>query len=96
MRRGRGRVYLGPFGTLANDSSSGRPSSTMRTAIRNAAQVLLDASSTSPGIDWVVMTQAAGPATSTPVHDGWIDDAWDTQRRRGIAPSLRSVYTLAA
>ena len=96
MRRGRGRVYLGPFASVAHDGSAGRPAATFKTAVRNGAQALLDHSNVTPSYEWVVMTTVAGPATSIPVHDGWIDDAWDTQRRRGLPPTSRVVFTPAA
>jgi len=88
--RRRGRIYLGPFATVANVSSTGRPDSTMRTAILANAQSFLTAlAGTSTG--WHVISQPTpqSPMTSAPVVGGWMDDAWDTQRRRGVSPLTR-------
>lgn len=95
MRRGRGRVYLGPFASVAHDSGQGRPELTLRNLLRTSAQALLDASSTSPGWEWAIISNATGAPSSSIVHDGWIDDAWDTQRRRGIPPTSRVVFSKA-
>lgn len=96
MRRGRGRVYLGPFGLLANNSSTGRVDNTFYNAVRTGAQALLDASGTDPLYAWAVVSEATGESTALPVHDGWVDDAFDTQRRRGPAALTRVVFTQAA
>lgn len=96
MRRGRGRVFLGPLAYVAGVSSSGRPDNAFYGAVRTGAQALLDASGTDPLYEWAVVSEATGAAIAIPVHDGWIDDAFDTQRRRGIAPQSRVVFTKAA
>jgi hypothetical protein len=31
---------------------------------------------------------------AVPVTDGWVDNAWDTQRRRGIDRTARSTWTV--
>lgn len=93
MRRGRGRVYLGPFALTAQTSTSGRPDNNFMTALRTAAQAMLDAAVTDPAYEWAIVSEASGTAVALPVHDGWIDDAFDTQRRRGIAPSSRVVFS---
>lgn len=86
--RRRGRVFLGPLNSLAIDASSGRPlvSTTFRTNIADAFSTL----------------HAAMGANVTPlqvfsrtdhamrrVNGIWIDDAFDTIRRRGIQATSR-------
>ena len=34
------------------------------------------------------------PDAFTPVVRAWVDDAWDTQRRRGLGPTARTVVTV--
>lgn len=96
MRRGRGRVYLGPFAAIAADTATGRPNSTLITAVRNGAQGFLDASRTANDWEWQVISEASGVPIGTPVNNGWVDNAWDTQRRRGPDASTRVVFTPAA
>lgn len=38
-------------------------------------------------------TRAAYPATYTYVTSGWVDNAFDTQRRRGLAATTRTTFT---
>jgi len=33
------------------------------------------------------------PAAYSPVQSGWVDNAWDTQRRRGLEATARTVFT---
>jgi hypothetical protein len=97
--RRRGRVYLGPTntGTFANSQGDVHVASATRTLLANAATALLTASSSSSAFTWIVWspTEAAGGPFAgeggtgggdfpdTAVTGGWVDDAFDTQRRRG-------------
>jgi hypothetical protein len=94
QRRRRGRIYLGPFSANANTTTNGRPLGALQTIIRDAALVLLNAHNGGVGTaQWVVISQADTPGMQTVyVTDGWVDDAWDTQRRRGVKPSLRMTF----
>jgi hypothetical protein len=94
QRRRRGRVYLGPFTNLSGDGSTGRPDATAITAITTAAQTLLDASQASSSWKWAVIHDANGVApVAHVVENGWLDNAWDTQRRRGNAPGVRTTFS---
>jgi len=86
--RQRGRVYLGPLNTAADEdgASDVRVTSDFRGAITFAAAAL--AGGTGP--DWVVHSGAAN--ADYPVTAGWVDNAFDTQRRRGAATSARTVW----
>lgn len=88
--RRRGRVYLGPWGTAANDSTTGLISTGVTGAIDTAATALLTASATDPDWAWIVWS----PTTSTavPVTNGWVDNAWDTVRSRGIDATTRVTF----
>lgn len=87
--RRRGRIYLGPL--LASVNSAGRPAAGFRTAIAAAATTLrttISGLTTNPS--WVVWSPTNG--SSVPVTNGWIDDSFDIQRRRGLAYTSRTVW----
>lgn len=101
--RRRGRIYLGPLdaddvSTVAGDM---RPTSPIRTSIANAAKALAEATITS-STGWVVFSPtSAGPspwsegvldASSFVVTAGWVDDACDTVRSRGLAATTRTSW----
>lgn len=106
QRRRRGRVYIGPI-INSGTSTHTRPDSVILADVLAAAQVLIDASQASATWKWCVFspTTAGGfylPGGSGPpffggdafvtITDGWVDNAWDTQRRRGIKPTTRSTF----
>jgi hypothetical protein len=75
-----------------------RPTGAIRTALLELATRLGDVGG--GDIDWCVYspTQFAisgslGPSFE-PVKHVWVDDAWDTQRSRGLEPTMRSAGTL--
>jgi hypothetical protein len=81
-RRRRGRIYLGPLSDASTlkISTGGdvRPTLFARTTVQQAATRLRDRNG--PAI-WSTYSTIDGAAS--PVINGWIDDAYDTQRRRG-------------
>jgi hypothetical protein len=91
----RGRIYFGPFaldGSKIFDSATGRPISTgagnVVDTILNAVEDMSDRLYASPSIiNWSTWSKAGG--VLAPVTSMYIDDAWDTQRRRGPAPTTR-------
>lgn len=86
--RRRGRVYLGPFGTAANNN--GRPSTDCINDVAAAGQYLLDASLLATEWTWAVYSQVDNALVF--VINGWVDNAWDTQRRRGVTPTARTTF----
>lgn len=92
--RRRGRIYVG---RLDKDcSTSGRPSSALVTNLKSAGAALLAASDAAPDWSWHVYSptqqQTSGGWLSTAVENGWVDNAFDTQRRRGLAPTSRTLW----
>lgn len=89
--RRRGRIYLGPLDTGVN--SSGRPSTTDITTILDAAEAFYDdvALITTAGV-WAVWSPTDGQAV--PLTEAWVDDAFDTQRSRGLGRTTRTVRDL--
>jgi hypothetical protein len=88
--RRRGRVYLGPLNTTTLESSTARPAASVVTALAAAGGVLLAASGASGGWKWTTYSTVTG--TGFEVLDGWVDNAYDTQRRRGISPTSRTLF----
>jgi hypothetical protein len=81
----RGRIFIGPIGST--HTSTERPSETLRTAVKNLGMRIFDA-----GDDemlWVCGSE------SVPVTRIWVDDEWDTQRRRGLRPTVRNEVNAA-
>lgn len=88
--RRRGRVYLGFF-DVAVIGTTGRPSSTLNTAAVAFGQGLLDASQAAPDWEWVVWSTTNGAPYI--ITNGWVDDEFDIQRRRGRLPTGRSLFS---
>lgn len=96
--RNRGRVYIGPIvHTAMGDEvlEMGRPNSALRQAIGGAG-VRMRTEQLAVGNIWVVHSPTTGPLSAKPVVTIWCDDAWDTQRRRGLQPTLRETRTMAS
>lgn len=90
--RRRNRMYIGPLSHAAESSStstgSSRPNATLREALCREYIALVDAAGLI-GIDLGVYSKADDTfAAPTRV---WVDDAWDTQRRRGQNASGKTV-----
>jgi hypothetical protein len=88
--RRRNRVYLGPFGTPSLNSD-GRPSGTLLTQVQRCASTLRAAATASVVWDWVTWSETEG--ADHVVVGGWVDNAWDTQRRRGVNATARTTFT---
>lgn len=90
--RRRGRVFIGPITTAT--MTDGRPNSTARGTLATAADTLagnLKAAERPSELSiWSVTDGVA-----VVVRDGWVDNAYDTQRRRGVSPTARSVFEVA-
>ena len=83
--RRRGRIYIGPIGAA---SPGDRPSSALQSAVLDLgealAQIGFGANTT-----WVMYSPTDD--TTAKIEAIWVDNAWDTQRRRGFAPTARTV-----
>lgn len=101
--RRRGRVYIGPANadTGALISNGWRVSAAARTAICAAAATMkagAPAGSSGASVKWAVYsptTDAEGANLDDSFHDvvgGWMDDAFDTQRRRGVGATTRTLF----
>jgi len=88
--RRRGRIYFGPLTTGIIDTTAGRLSTVACTAFATAGGSLLTASNAASGWAWVVYSPTG--ATAYPVVDGWVDNAPDVQRRRGLDATVRTAF----
>lgn len=87
--RRRGRVYIGPLVTSAyssaTNSTPSRPSTNFLNTLTLAATGLLDATD----VDWAIL----GKDGYVQVSGGYVDNAFDTQRRRGPETTARTEWT---
>lgn len=92
--RRRGRIYLGPLHTDVLNAGSASafpaPTATFISEIITAVGAL--SSITANGCEWVQYS----PTTDLglPVVGGWVDNEFDTQRRREGRPSSRTTFTV--
>lgn len=88
--RRRGRIYFGPLGKTRCDSD-GRLTAATVTALATAGDALMTAGDTSGTWLWDVWSTVNNSATR--VTDGWVDNAFDIQRRRGRKTTTRTTFT---
>lgn len=106
--RRRGRIFVGPLSTAAAGATSAgdvRPIAAFQNSLAFAAQDLATPTTGSPA--WSVYSAPAAAYTGKdgqpiPANPGdldaivtvWVDNAFDTQRRRGAAPTSRVTLTV--
>lgn len=89
--RRRGRLYIGPLNTASAilDSGYSRPSgatiTTLATATKNFRDQLI-------ANNWELCVWSRKNNTLVPVNNGWVNNEWDTQRRRGPEVSSRVTW----
>lgn len=86
--RRRGRLYLGPLKASVVDV--GRISPTDQGTIATATKGLVDNLYAS-GADFAVYSRVESAAFA--VTNGWVDNAVDVQRRRGLTSTARTTWT---
>lgn len=97
--RRRGRLYFGPldgdYNTTVNFVT--RPTSSIITGIRDAGLALMTASAAA-GFTWSVYSPTIFASTGelnaayTEITNGWVDNSFDTQRRRGPDSTTRTTW----
>lgn len=90
--RRRGRVYLGPLNVGVVEEDAVSHASYVRAATRADIAAAAVRLANKPDAGWLIHSLMAG-GTFAAVETGWIDDAFDTQRRRG--QDARSRFTWA-
>jgi hypothetical protein len=93
LPRQRGRVYLGPLSQTASNAPSStdidsRPATLLITTIAQAMARLRDATGIA-ATPWAVHSTVDNLARV--ITSGWVDNAFDTQRRRGASATSRTL-----
>ena len=85
--RNRGRIFIGPLSNSVMTVVNGRPTVTdaYRTGLLGSLIRLKD----KPSFEWCVYSKADNAMKV--ISGGWVDNAFDTQRRRGEKANLRTV-----
>ena len=84
----RGRIYVGPVDSGAV-GTGGIVLAAYQTFVNTAGANLL-AASNAGSTTWVAYSPTL--VAAAPVDNGWVDNAFDTQRRRGTKSTLRSTF----
>lgn len=88
--RKRGRNYIGPLASAVIDEDLQNVPRVEQLFQDVVAAAALDLRNSTENATWVQVSTTYGVAS--PVQGGWVDDAFDTQRRRGAAPSARTTW----
>lgn len=92
--RRRGRNYIGPLNTSASDPGDATTPAKLSTGFRAAlvayAGDLMAANVAPNAVEWCVYSRTE--QNMFPVVGGWVDDAFDTQRRRGQPTNVRTIW----
>lgn len=90
LPRSRGRIYLGPLDVncMASGGADQRFSASFSNTLATAVEQLDNDSS----LLWVVFSRADNDWGQ--VTNGWIDNAFDTQRRRGADADARKLFDM--
>lgn len=91
-QRRRGRMYVGPlnFSTGTDASNVLRPSSAWRTNLGIAFKAMADGVNAEAHLFLGVWSKADADVRAA--LGGYVDDAWDSQRRRGLAATTRTTF----
>lgn len=89
--RRRGRVYIGPLNSGTGEVVGGylRPKTSAINGIANATEAL---ATFLVGINWQLCVWSRADNTLFPVVRGWVNNEYDTQRRRGPEATARQVW----
>lgn len=88
--RRRGRIYF-PYVDASTIHTDGRPTTGLTSTLNAAGDALLTASLAAASWAWMVFSVVSPGYTS--VTNGWVDNEWDTQRRRGRKATARDVFS---
>lgn len=95
QQRRRGRLYLGPIQATAGSELDGvlRPGSLVRTDLGLAFKQMAEDINALGDIYLGVWSRADEEVWQ--VVGGYVDDAWDSQRRRGVEATLRTSFAIS-
>lgn len=90
QKRKRNRVYIGPFQTNCC-GPYGRIEPELVETMLFAGKALINASDDSVTWHWNVYSPTDDEAYE--IYNGWVDNGFDTQRRRGVRATARGYYS---
>lgn len=95
QQRRRGRTYIGPLQNVAGAEVASQflPTATFMTDLTVAFKAMAEAINDPPDTYFGIWSKA--DAEVWQAIEGYVDNAWDTQRRRGIEASSRTLFTIA-
>nr|CRY96799.1 hypothetical protein [uncultured prokaryote] len=91
--RRRGRIFLGPLGYIGGDTTTSvpnRPVSATRATIVASTQQLQE-DSVASSTPWCVYSRVDN--VIRPIVGGWVDNEYDTQRRRQPGVTIRDAWS---
>ncbi len=92
VKRRRGRIYFGPFTESALEDDSqfqrSRPAVILRDSVFSAVRRMMNL----PANTQNLAVHSKADNQTRVVTGGWVDDAWDIQRRRGQDAALRNTF----
>jgi hypothetical protein len=88
--RRRGRIFLGPLSQGALSNSVGRPTAGVLQAVGQASVALAQASKDAGAWSWAIWSPTDNAARE--VFEGWVDNEFDIQRRRGRVATERGLW----
>jgi hypothetical protein len=93
LPRNRGRIYIGPLSTAASTVTASRigPTGAFMDALLAAGANVIGSTE---DVRWGVVSQRDGDFKQ--ITNLWVDNAYDTQRRRGVEPTSRVVWPTPA
>lgn len=86
--RRRNRIYLGPFSITANSNGMCAPG--LVETVLFAGKEFLAASAASNSWTWSIYSPSNNDIVG--IDNGWVDNGWDTQRRRGVRSTGRGTF----
>lgn len=94
-RRRRGRMFIGPLNTntaIADANQFLRPTAVFMSDLERSTRELGDELLNNGVVALSHVVYSPTYNTQSAVTGGWIDDAFDTQRRRGPDPTVRNIW----
>jgi hypothetical protein len=90
MPRRRGRIYAGPFASHAAQAgpTRARVNPNLLNCLKATASRLMTGNG--QNVTWTLLSSTDG--VTRVITGGWVDDAWDTQRRRGTKALVRETW----
>lgn len=94
QQRRRGRIFVGPLGLNAGEETASRfqPAAGFRTDLGLAVKATYN--EIVANTPYVLAVWSKADAATYPIVAGYVDNAWDTQRRRGLDASTRTTFTI--